>query len=150
MSQIITHPLTHVVIGCIFETTIPTVSEKGFCLERIVVWATNRTSSSVPDSSSLPHGEALACQFLARCLELDPTKRMSAEEALLHDFLNYYEPTADDNADEWDGNCDGEGDGEGEGSGNDGEGEYAEGEEGYSEEGYAEEEYAGEDQEMRI
>lgn len=81
--------------GCIFETTIPTVGEKGFTLEKIVLWATNRTSGGSGSSSTnedrLPPGEALACQFLARCFELDPTKRISAEEALQHEFLNYHE-----------------------------------------------------------
>lgn len=141
VSQTITHPQ---IIGCIFETTIPTVSERGFSLEKIVLWATNRpTGTNGITYDGLPCGEALACQFLARCLDLDPTKRISAEEALLHDFLNYYEPG------EWggDGNgCDGEGERGGEGGG--GEGEYAGGRERYAEEGYAEEEYA-EDQEMR-
>ena len=131
-------------IGCIFETTIPTVSERGFSLEKIVLWATNRpTGTNGITYDGLPYGEALACQFLARCLELDPTKRISAEEALSHDFLNYYE------SGEWGGDGNGDCDGEGEGGdGNGGEREYAEGKEGYTGEGYAEEEYA-EDQEMR-
>ncbi|KAF8543050.1 kinase-like domain-containing protein [Trichophaea hybrida] len=93
--------------GCIFETTIPTVGEKGFTLEKIILWATNRTSGGSSNGNSdqerLPPGEALACQFLARCFELDPAKRISADEALQHEFLNYYEePPSEDEEDEQD------------------------------------------------
>lgn len=98
--------LTNCILGCIFETTIPTVGEKGFTLEKIILWATNRTSggssSGSSDQERLPPGEALACQFLARCFELDPAKRISADEALQHEFLNYYEelPSDDEEGEE--------------------------------------------------
>ena len=92
--------------GCIFETTIPTIGEKGFTLEKIVLWATNRSAgggSSSADQDLLPEGERLACQFLARCFELDPMKRISAAEALRHPFLNYEEP--DEEGKDEEGNC---------------------------------------------
>ncbi|KAL0637766.1 Cell division control protein 7 [Maublancomyces gigas] len=78
--------------GCVFETTISTIGERGFTLEKIVLWATNRTatgsSKESKDDQKLPHDEAMAIRFLQKCFELDPAKRMSAEEALGHEFLN--------------------------------------------------------------
>lgn len=89
-----------------FETTIPTIGEKGFTLEKIVLWATGRSAgggSSSADQDLLPEGERLACHFLARCFELDPAKRISATEALRHEFLNYEELEEDEDEDEDDG-----------------------------------------------
>jgi cell division control protein 7 len=77
--------------GCIFESTIPTIGERGFTLEKIVLWATNRTAAgSSRDNGGdekLPEDEALAVRFMQRCFELDPAKRISAEEGLRHEFL---------------------------------------------------------------
>lgn len=77
--------------GCVFETTITTIGERGFTLEKIVLWATNRTatgsSKDSKDDQQLPPDEALAVRFMQRCFELDPAKRISAEEALEHEFL---------------------------------------------------------------
>ena len=64
-----------------FECNIGTIGENGFTLEKIVHWATSRKEKH------LPADELLAVNFLGRCLELDPLKRISAEEALQHDFL---------------------------------------------------------------
>lgn len=44
-------------------------------------WATSRKEKH------LPADEQLAVKFLGRCLELDPLKRISAEDALRHEFL---------------------------------------------------------------
>lgn len=81
--------------GCVFETTITTIGERGFTLEKIVLWATSRTatgsSKDSKDDQQLPPDEALAVKFLQRCFELDPARRMSAEEALEHEFLNMEE-----------------------------------------------------------
>ncbi|PUU81574.1 kinase-like domain-containing protein [Tuber borchii] len=77
--------------GCVFESTIPTIGERGFTLEKIVLWATNRTatgsSKDNKDDAKLDQDEALAIKFLQRCFELDPVKRTSAVEALQHEFL---------------------------------------------------------------
>lgn len=87
------HVHADVVAGCIFETTIPTISEKGFSLEKIILWATSRTGSSssgTPDQR-MPPDEVEAVRFLQRCFELDPDARISADEALQHEFL-YIDP----------------------------------------------------------
>ncbi|RPA95045.1 kinase-like protein [Choiromyces venosus 120613-1] len=77
--------------GCVFESTIPTIGERGFTLEKIVLWATNRTatgsSKDNKDDAKLDPDEALSIKFLQRCFELDPVKRISAAEALQHEFL---------------------------------------------------------------
>ncbi|KAK3314291.1 kinase-like domain-containing protein [Apodospora peruviana] len=69
--------------GCMLETTIPTIGMQGFNLERIILWSTCRSDTG----ETLSDDEKKAVEFLNRCLDLDPSKRISAEEALEHDFL---------------------------------------------------------------
>ncbi|KAK3368015.1 kinase-like domain-containing protein [Podospora didyma] len=69
--------------GCMFETTIPTIGTFGFSFERIILWSTCRVDSG----EGLSDGEKLAVEFLTRCMDLDPSRRISAEEALEHEFL---------------------------------------------------------------
>lgn len=74
--------------GCVLETTIPTIGLHGFNLEKIVLWSTCRTDGGRgPPPQPLDDEEKLAVEFLNRCMELDPSKRISAAEALQHDFL---------------------------------------------------------------
>lgn len=65
--------------GQIFETTIPTIGEKGYSWEKLVIWA-----SCVED---LTESEKQATRLLAGLMELDPSKRLSAKEALQHEFF---------------------------------------------------------------
>ena len=74
--------------GAIFECTIPSVGEKGFSFEKLVLWSDCRTGTG-PDLSA---DERCAIRFMERCLELDPRKRISAEGALEHEFLFEDEP----------------------------------------------------------
>ena len=69
--------------GAIFECTIPSVGEKGFSFEKLVLWSDCRTGTG----QDLAPDEKTAIKFMERCLELDPRKRISAEEALEHEFL---------------------------------------------------------------
>lgn len=69
--------------GCMFESSIPTIGQQGFNLERIILWSTCRNETG----EALTNDEKKAVEFLGRCLELDPSKRISADEALQHDFL---------------------------------------------------------------
>ncbi|KAI6088369.1 kinase-like protein [Hypoxylon rubiginosum] len=69
--------------GCVFDTNIPTIGEKGFTFEKIMLWSTCRSDNG----KDLTEDEKEAIQFLQRCIDLDPTKRISAKEALVHDFL---------------------------------------------------------------
>ena len=83
--------------GEIFECSIPSIGEKGFPFEKLILWSTCRTNERDLDFNA---GELLAIRFLERCMELDPKKRISAKEALEHEFF-----TADlkqDEADEMD------------------------------------------------
>jgi cell division control protein 7 len=69
--------------GCVFESNIPTIGSGGFDLSRIILWSTCRDEKT----DALTPDEAVAVKFLERCLELDPSKRISADEALEHEFL---------------------------------------------------------------
>ncbi|KAJ2969965.1 hypothetical protein NQ176_g8405 [Zarea fungicola] len=73
--------------GCVFETSIPTVGQQGFTMEKIILWSTCRT-----DDKPLTDEEKLAVRFLERCMELDPSRRMTAEEALEHELLRIDQP----------------------------------------------------------
>jgi cell division control protein 7 len=73
--------------GCVFETTIPTIGQQGFSLEKIILWSTCRT-----DEKPLTPDEKLAVRFLERCMELDPSRRITAEQALEHEFLAIDQP----------------------------------------------------------
>ncbi|SPO05519.1 probable mitogen-activated protein kinase HOG1 [Cephalotrichum gorgonifer] len=74
--------------GCVLETTIPTIGLGGFNLEKIILWSTCRTDGGKDGQGQpLDAEEKLAVEFLNRCMDLDPSKRISATEALQHDFL---------------------------------------------------------------
>ena len=74
--------------GVIFEATIPTISQNGFALEKIILWSTNRLEKhNRRGTEGLSNEELQAISFLGKCLELDPNKRISAEQALQHEFL---------------------------------------------------------------
>lgn len=81
--------------GTSFETNIPTIGVNGFTLGKIVLWSTCRTEHSpTGEIGELTPDEKVAVRFLERCLELDPNKRISAAEALQHEFLA--EPMTED------------------------------------------------------
>jgi cell division control protein 7 len=79
--------------GTVFETSIPTIGPSGFSLEKIILWSTCRNELE-GEISMLTTEEKGAVAFLERCLDLDPYKRISAEEALRHEFLT--EPEEED------------------------------------------------------
>lgn len=65
--------------GCCFDCTLPSVGEKGFSFEKLILWSTCKDKFSP--------GEVSAIRLLERCLDLDPKKRIDATEALHHEFL---------------------------------------------------------------
>lgn len=69
--------------GSIFETNIDTIGDNGFPLERIIAWASCKEKTDAP----LRAGELQAIRLLEKLLELDPNKRISAKQALQHDFF---------------------------------------------------------------
>lgn len=73
--------------GQVFETNIPSYSEQGHSLEKIILWCTGRTSDKTGPKKELDEEEKEAVEFLYRLLECDPTKRITADEALRHDFI---------------------------------------------------------------
>jgi cell division control protein 7 len=83
--------------GTIFETTIPTIGNAGFSLEKIILWSTCRNDGGKGGTEQpLTKDEKLAVRFLEYCLELEPNQRISAEEALRHEFLKEDIYTDDD------------------------------------------------------
>ena len=74
--------------GSVFESTIPTISENGFTFRKIIMWSTCRTKNNGGGDEEFEPGEPEAIRFLERCLEMDPQRRISAREALTHDFLS--------------------------------------------------------------
>ncbi|TKA78895.1 hypothetical protein B0A49_01660 [Cryomyces minteri] len=72
--------------GQVFETNIPTISENGHTFEKIILWCTGR-SKERDGKGGLSSEEKEAVEFLKRCLELEPGKRITAAEALRHPFL---------------------------------------------------------------
>ncbi|GAO15847.1 uncharacterized protein UV8b_07726 [Ustilaginoidea virens] len=81
--------------GCVFETNIPTIGQQGFTMEKIILWSTCRT-----DDKPLTSDEKLAVRFLERCMELDPSRRLTAEEALQHPLLHIDQPAGQPLGDE--------------------------------------------------
>jgi cell division control protein 7 len=87
--------------GAAFETNIPTIGANGFALSKLILWSTCRNEPGQRDESyKLAPDERLAVSFLERCLELDPNKRISALEALQHEFLAEPGLTEDEGEDE--------------------------------------------------
>ncbi|KAL8744012.1 MAG: hypothetical protein Q9190_003697 [Brigantiaea leucoxantha] len=72
--------------GTVFESTLPTVGQTGFCLKEIVQWSVSNSKSECEEELD---PEVMDCvAFLELCLELDPKKRISARRALASDFLS--------------------------------------------------------------
>ena len=69
--------------GQVFETTIETIGEKGFTLEKIILWASCRDKAD----DGMRAGETQAVNFLEGLLHLEPSKRLSAKQALEHEFF---------------------------------------------------------------
>jgi cell division control protein 7 len=78
---------TAILHGQVFETNIPSYSEHGHSLEKIVLWCTGRTGDKSGPKKELDEEEKDAVAFLYRLLECDPLKRITADEALRHSFI---------------------------------------------------------------
>ncbi|KAF2845176.1 kinase-like protein [Plenodomus tracheiphilus IPT5] len=84
--------------GQVFETNVPSYSEGGHTLEKIILWCTGRTGDKTQPKRELDEEEKEAVQFLYRLLECNPAKRITADDALQHPFLakTYEESEADE------------------------------------------------------
>ncbi|KAK5116932.1 hypothetical protein LTR62_006653 [Meristemomyces frigidus] len=71
--------------GQVLQTNLSSLSETGHSWEKILLWCLGRSRKGGEGGLSGEEGEAV--EFMERCLELDPAKRMMAEEALRHPFL---------------------------------------------------------------
>lgn len=68
--------------GAVWDCNIPTIGEKGFPLSQIVQWSTSEKVGEHMDQETKE-----TVKFLEQCLQLDPSKRISARAALASDFL---------------------------------------------------------------
>lgn len=75
--------------GQVLEINIPSYSDNGLGFEKIILWCTNRSGRDEQGRrvGSLSAEEVEAIRFMERCLECDPRRRVTAEEALSHPFL---------------------------------------------------------------
>ncbi|KAF2088470.1 protein kinase [Saccharata proteae CBS 121410] len=74
--------------GQVFETNIPSYSDKGHSFEKIVLWCTGRSGADEMGRKTKPSPEEKdAIRFLERLLTCDPTVRYTAEEALEDPFI---------------------------------------------------------------
>lgn len=75
--------------GQLFESNLPTITDHGYRLEKIVMWSTGRrTKDEKGNKIPLSDGEKEAFDFLQACLEYDPETRITAAHALRHPFLH--------------------------------------------------------------
>lgn len=81
--------------GQVFDVTIPTIQDNGYSLEKIIIWSNNRQGRSEDGQKYRLEPEDMV-DFLSRCLELDPDKRISSDEALQHPFLTKVENESED------------------------------------------------------
>ena len=70
---------------CSFETTIPSLHDRPISFTRLIHWSTD--SSRKTDDTVESKEQALAVEFLEKCMVLDFWQRWSAEDALEHAFL---------------------------------------------------------------
>lgn len=73
--------------GQVMQTNVPTISENGHGWEKILLWCTNRNKKGADAGGGLSKDELEAVEFMRGCLELDPERRMTADEALEHPWL---------------------------------------------------------------
>lgn len=59
------------------------MGQSGFDLGKIIMWSTMRK----PEEDPFDQEERVAIDFLTRCMDLDPARRIGAEEALGSEFL---------------------------------------------------------------
>ncbi|KAF2232770.1 kinase-like protein [Viridothelium virens] len=76
--------------GQVFETSIPTVTEGGHGFQKLVLWCLGRPSGServAKGGAGLSKEELEAVTFMQECFELNPEKRITADQALAHPFI---------------------------------------------------------------
>lgn len=86
--------------GQMFESNLPTITDNGYSLEKIVMWSTNRSNKD-KNGNKLPlkEDESQAFDFLSACLESDPYGRITARDALGHPFLRNDDEGSEDEMD---------------------------------------------------
>lgn len=86
--------------GALLETDLPSIFPKGVDFQKLIPWALHISKDEEKETWLRDNSEA--CDFLTKCLELDPRERITAVKALKHPFLAMDEPSggADDEEEE--------------------------------------------------
>jgi len=75
--------------GQVFDCNIPTITDNGYTMEKIIMWSTNQPSRDADGNKLRLENDVLsAVDFLNVLLDLDPRSRYTAQMALEHDFLS--------------------------------------------------------------
>ena len=78
--------------GQVLDTNLPSITNRGHSLEAIMAWSLDRPQRDRNGRrTQLRPDELPMVRFLEALMELNPRKRLSAEEALEHPFLKYRE-----------------------------------------------------------
>ncbi|KAK0943932.1 Cell division control protein 7 [Friedmanniomyces endolithicus] len=73
--------------GQVLQTNVPNLTENGYSWEKILLWCTGRNKKGADGQGGLTEEEQEAVAFMSCCLELDPARRVTADEALDLPFL---------------------------------------------------------------
>ena len=74
--------------GEVFETNLPTISDRGHTLEAIITWSLARPPKDRHGNKNVLRADEIpVVRFLEALLELNPRRRLTADEALAHPFL---------------------------------------------------------------
>lgn len=80
--------------GAVLECSIPNISNNGYAFTKLIAWSTCKHVSKVTSDEKMIH------TLLDGLLELDHRKRLSADEALEHEFFQMDFPEVNDPDDE--------------------------------------------------
>jgi cell division control protein 7 len=82
----------------IWECNVPTIGNSGYPFEGLIHWSCCREPEEKP-----PKGEKMAIEFMRGCLEVIPSERFSAKEALRHEWLMNFEESDGDEEEKGEG-----------------------------------------------
>ncbi|KAL9054194.1 MAG: hypothetical protein Q9162_004302 [Coniocarpon cinnabarinum] len=86
--------------GQVFETNIPTIGDRGHNLDAVIAWSLDRPTRDRHGNrvnNGLREDELAVVRFLDDLLQLDPRRRLTAEEALDHPFLREHDDDDSEN-----------------------------------------------------
>jgi len=80
--------------GLVWECSLATIGNSGYPLDSLIHWSCCRSAGE-----KQPRGEPQAIRFMAKCMEVLPGERLSAKQALQHEFLQNFDESDGDEED---------------------------------------------------